>query len=254
MMGKTHDRVGVTTAVVVGYATGLGWPATGVLTVAALAGSRLPDDLEGGILPHRWITHRIWFVAVIAAVVWLAIMGLWRLDWFEVNVLSYGRDHDIPVDWLGMLLGVLITGGITIGCGMHLVADMCTIHGLDVCGKRVHLLPKPLRIRTDGIAEHALRLLIYIAWGCGSMFLITGCGGESKAAPSGTCATSGREALTIAQQYISEAAHLGIDKLPATADTTIQVRVSIPSEKPMTVTLRCEQGKWMVREAQQAAW
>lgn len=195
-MGKTHDVVGVTTAVGVGYVSGIGLPATGVLAVAALAGSRLPDDLEGGFLPHRGVTHRIWFVGVVAAAVWLAIMGLWRLKWFDTNVLSYGRDHGVPVDQLGVLLAVLLAGGLALGYGMHLVADMCTIHGLDVGGKRVHLLPKQMRIRTGGVPEHLLRLLIYIAWVGVPVLIIAGCGSGDPC--------SRQAAVTVAAQDLEQ--------------------------------------------------
>src|SRR4051812_37893462 len=108
MMGKTHDVVGVTTAVGVGYATGIGLPATGVLAVAALLGSRLPDDLEGGVLTHRGLTHRIWFVGVVAVAVWFAVVALWRWTWFEDNVLARGRDSGVPVDALGTVLALLL--------------------------------------------------------------------------------------------------------------------------------------------------
>lgn len=204
-MGKTHDVVGVTTAVGVGYATGIGWPATGVLAVAALAGSRLPDDLEGGILPHRGITHRIWFVGVVATVVWLAIMGLWRLDWFQTNVLSYGRKSGIAVDQLGVLLAFLLAGGLALGYAMHLVADMCTIHGLDVGGKRVHLLPKKMRIRTNGVPEHLLRLVIYLAWVGVPVLLIAGCGQGDPC--------SLRAADSAARKELEQTGARGLDQL-----------------------------------------
>lgn len=261
-MGKTHDVVGLTTAVGVGYATGIGLPATGVLAVAALAGSRLPDDLEGGFLPHRGITHRVWFVGVVAVVVWLAVFGLWNWGWFQDHVLTYGETEGTSIDGLGMAIGLLLAGGIAIGYAMHLVADMCTIHGLDVGKKkngkprRVHLLPERFRIRTDGVPEHMLRLGIYTAWVGIPALLIFGCGGTS-AASSNACSAANDEALAVAKQYVSDASHLGSDKLSSTGGATAQVRVrftSEPEEKPITVDLRCEAGVWHVSEAQQAAW
>lgn len=255
MMGKTHDVVGVTTAVAVGYVAGIGLPATGVLAVAALAGSRLPDDLEGGILPHRGVTHRIWFVALIAGVVWLAITLLWAWLQPQIGELGTSLGQFAPV------LAVLIAGGIAVGYAMHLVADMCTIHGLDVGHKkngkprRVHLLPEPLRIRTGSLTERMLRRLIYVAWVGVPALIISGCGGTTPS--SAACATASAEARTIAQQYVGEAAKLDQDKLTSSGGAIAQVRVRFPSspeEKPITVDLRCEKDGWHVSEAQQAAW
>lgn len=185
MLGRTHNVIGVSTAVGVGIAAQRGWVVTGGLAVAAYAGSRLPDKLEGGILSHRGPTHRLWMGLVVGAAVAYGVTRLWHWKWFVDNVLAGPRAVGLHTDALlhvGTAVAIVVGAGVALGYIMHLLADMCTIHGLDVSGRRVHLLPHGLRIRTGGAPEHLLRTLILFAWVAVPALVLFGCGAAKTCA------------------------------------------------------------------------
>jgi membrane-bound metal-dependent hydrolase YbcI (DUF457 family) len=224
MLGRTHVVIGVTTAVGVGYVGGFGLPVTGGLALAAFAGSKLPDRLEGGIFEHRGTTHRIWFTAIVAAVIAISVYALWEWSWFQNNLLAGPKSAGFDLSGIGLGLSLVLAAGIAIGYGMHLVADMCTIHGLDVGGKRVHLLPKRLRIRTGSKAEVVVRYAIQRIV-CPLLVLLvivsvfSGCGGSDNPPP---CSAPG------AEQWAAQNGHLALDKIPPNVDTNVHVGTEWP--------------------------
>lgn len=179
MTGPTHEMTGVCAAFGVSRALSLGVLPTGGLMVVAYKTSRGPDELEGGILPHRGPTHRAWMVLIVGvAAAGAVIVGWpWLMEWVWTHMHAalpavFTAHAPWPVLNFAWILAALIAGGVMVGYGMHLVADTMTRSGLQAGGKRVHLLPKPLRIRTGGASERAFQLLllllvmlyVYLAW------------------------------------------------------------------------------------------
>lgn len=166
MKGDTHELLGVCAAFGVSRALELGPLETGGLIGAAYASSRWPDRMEGGILPHRGPTHQILMPFVVAAALGAAVWALivYGLPAVPSNLPDLSR--------YALTAAAVAGGGVAVGYGAHLLADMCTRSGLEVGQRRVHLLPRPLRVRTGATSERIFQLLvllsigayIYVAW------------------------------------------------------------------------------------------
>lgn len=131
MTGPTHEVLGATAGVAAGVAFGLPLEGVAVLGFCAAASSRVPDLLEVGVLRHRRSTH-----CVFALVAFVALCAVGS-----------------------MAGGVLVAAnaGLVLGYAMHLVADMCTPHGVPlawpVSDRCVHVLPRAWRVRTGSFRE-----------------------------------------------------------------------------------------------------
>lgn len=130
MMGPTH--------VAIGTATGLGLcalttptPTRGIAFIAACSlASKLPDQLEMGMLPHRGPTHWLIATPLVAFVLGLcAEMIAWTQP-----------------------IAPEIMGGVFVGYLMHLFADSCTVSGVRLLkpfhGRDCWLVPIGLRVVT----------------------------------------------------------------------------------------------------------
>lgn len=143
MKGPTHELVGVSTAVATAQVLHVDMVMATGLVGAAYVSSRLPDRLEG-LLPHRTVTH--WGVTAVALTTAIGV-GLGATA--------------------GLVVALVVAGGFAIGYGMHLVADMCTPHGLAVAmpfsRRKCWLLPRALRIRTGSTSEGFFAFLVAAA-------------------------------------------------------------------------------------------
>ena len=161
MKGPTHRLIGTSLAGVAALATGSSiFVAVGLVGVAYKT-SKGPDQLEGGILPHRGPTHRVWAVAVAAGAAALAVAFAWP------RVMRLAWPGDADPSWLvgfGPTAALVVASGVVLGYGGHLAADACTRGGLRVAGRKVWLLPRPLRIKVGSWAEALLFLAIVMAW------------------------------------------------------------------------------------------
>jgi membrane-bound metal-dependent hydrolase YbcI (DUF457 family) len=116
---------------VAGHALTLDPVAVGALVLAAGAASKLPDKLEGGLIPHRTLTHS----APVAAALLIA------------GVIAAAQAAMLPV--------TLAVVGIVAGYWLHLAADACTPHGIPgwPVRERLWLLPRSSRIVTGSRRE-----------------------------------------------------------------------------------------------------
>lgn len=146
MSGRCH--------IALGFATGLGalalttpQPEHGLaLLTATVATSKLPDQLEFGVLPHRGPTH--WLLA------WLFVTaGIGILASMVVQTQPYAGS---------LYAGALLGYGVA-----HIAADCCTVSGVPLWGpfsdRDVHLLPRPLRVVTGEWRDHLVALLAVVA-------------------------------------------------------------------------------------------
>ena len=156
MMGRTHILLGLSSLWLL-EPWPVHFPESFALAVAgAVVGSLLPDLDAGhsllqsvqvaGLRPlalpgmafHRLFGHRGALHSLLA----LGVVALVALPLLDVD----------PLLWLGLLLGY----------ESHLVGDACTRHGVPLLfpnRKRIHLLPKPLRLSTGSLAEDVLFVL-----------------------------------------------------------------------------------------------
>ena len=139
MTGPMHEVLGATAGVAVGAAAGLPWEEVAVLASCSLAASCLPDILELGWLKHRTVTHSLLAVAL-----------------FVSLCVATGS----------MAGGVMVVGdtGLALGYVVHLLADMCTPHGVPlawpVSDRCAHVLPRRLRVRTGSFRESVLMFAV----------------------------------------------------------------------------------------------
>lgn len=145
MMGPTHVAIGTATALSICAID----PPTfwhGFTFVAATTfASKLPDQLEMGVLPHRGPTH------------WLIVSPLVA---FAVGLSAY------MISWT-QALSPWIMAGVFVGYLMHLAADSCTVSGVPLFGpfsqRDRFLVPKGLRTVTESPRRAPERLISAVA-------------------------------------------------------------------------------------------
>lgn len=161
MKGPTHQLVGASVAIAGAQALQLSLPVGAGLAAVAYASSKLPDQLELGILKHRGPTHRLWMPFAVATVVGILAIVAWR-----AALTHHVSAKVITAGWV--VMGVVV-GGVLVGYGAHLLADMCTVSGLQVGRKnprKLYLLPRILRINTtkpNSVREGIFVLLVVSA-------------------------------------------------------------------------------------------
>ncbi len=157
MTGKTHAAIGANTVWLLTFTTLAVNP---ILIVVGALAALLPDlDASESTIKHlnvkiagirvqlfyipafivsRLFKHRGWLHSAVAIII--------------VGVVS----------WLGLArFGVAYPLVITLAYASHLVADACTVSGIRFflpIQNELHLLPRPLRIRTSGILDQLLFL------------------------------------------------------------------------------------------------
>jgi hypothetical protein len=172
MMGPTHTLLGSSTAILAGTVVGAEPKHVGAMAVIAWLWSKTPDTREyvGIKIPRR--SH-----------------GRWRWLWlYRRRVFRHRGPTHWPELWVagtlvvGSLLavlygtaGVLFAVGASIGYGMHLLGDACTLSGLEVRSlgrdrfgevREVHVAPVRLRLRTQNRGpELWLRRLLFVGMG-----------------------------------------------------------------------------------------
>lgn len=145
MTGRTHEAIGVATALGV-CALATPSPTQGaVLVGCSFVTSRLPDRLEMGVLPHRGPTH------------WLLTAGL------VIACLTFAASLTVDTrPFAGTVMA-----GVACGYLMHLAADMCTITGVPLygpfSGRDRHLLPRGHRFVTGQLGDRFIALLAVAA-------------------------------------------------------------------------------------------
>lgn len=148
MTGRTHEAIGVATAL--GVCATIAPTATqgAVLVGCSFATSRLPDRLELGVLPHRGPTHWLLTSALVIALLTLAATT-------TVQTRPYTG---------------IVTAGVAIGYLTHLVADACTVSGVPLYGpfssRDRHLLPRGHRFVTGQLGDRFIALLAVAASIC----------------------------------------------------------------------------------------
>lgn len=145
MTGRTHEAIGVATALGVCALTGPTPMQGAVLVGCSFATSRLPDRLEFGVLPHRGPTH------------WLLTAGL------VIVVLTLAASLTVDTrPFAGTVMA-----GVACGYLMHLAADCCTVSGVPLygpfSGRDRHLLPRGHRFVTGKAGDKLLAFLCVAA-------------------------------------------------------------------------------------------
>lgn len=153
MMGRTHALLGISSLWLIEPFIGSAPEAFALAVVGAALGSLLPDlDANHSLLQsmevvgvrpmklpgqalHRLFGHRGALHSLLA----LGVLAMVALPLVDIGPLFY----------LGLLLGY----------ASHLAGDGCTRHGIPLLfpkRRRVHLLPRPLRLSTGSLAEEGL--------------------------------------------------------------------------------------------------
>lgn len=159
MMGRTHALLGLNSL----WLLEVGLPPSSdrfvLCALGAALGSLLPDldarasllqSLRVGgvaplVLPARLINRALGHRGALHSLLALGVLSVLTLPLLNFE----------PLLWLGLLLGY----------GSHLVGDACTRHGILLFfpdRRRVHLLPKPLRLSTGSLAEEALFVMLEV--------------------------------------------------------------------------------------------
>jgi len=154
MMGKTHLIIGIGSGLGAAVLLNLSVEQAALLTVAAAAGSLLPDvdhpkgmirqklgilGLPLNILPHRGPTHSL-----------LAVVLLCTLAFFTYRLQP---------------MFALTHPGLVIGYCSHLIADMLTIEGIPLFYPLNNSYISVLPIRTGGMIERVIALGVTIGAG-----------------------------------------------------------------------------------------
>jgi len=125
-------------------------------------------DFTKSILPHRGPSH--WLVSSLLAMAAFGVLGAggyWVLS--RVDGLRLGP--------LNVIYGTQWLIAFGAGYALHILADSCTVSGvkmlMPVSGKRVHLLPKPMRFKYDNPIQ-----FVYVvgAWVVGILIFALGAG------------------------------------------------------------------------------
>lgn len=128
MMGPTHVAIGSATALgICAIDPPTFWHGFAFVASSTFA-SKLPDQLEFKVLPHRGPTHWLIMTPVVA---------------FAIGLAAY------MVTWT-QAISPWIMAGVFVGYLMHLAADSCTVSGVPLFGpfSRRDRWLVPLRFRT----------------------------------------------------------------------------------------------------------
>ena len=155
MMGKTHLIIGIGSGLAAALLLHYSIEQASLLTVAAAAGSLLPDiDHPKGMIRQK-----------------LGIFG------YPLNILPHrGPTHSLLAVVLVALLYVvshhLLALGLLVGYVSHLVADMITVEGIPLFFPLNRSYISLLPIRTGGIIERVIALGVTLGAGYCAYLLV----------------------------------------------------------------------------------
>jgi inner membrane protein len=161
----THELIGVSLALTAGQALHAGPLETAGLSVAAVAGARLPDVDQLGARVHTpsRLERRSLIIGGVGAALRLPLVA------FAGVVSHRALTHSAVACGAATALAALIASpagpdaALVVGCGValgyssHVAADACTPGGVSLWAplsrRRVWLLPSRARIPTGGVRE-----------------------------------------------------------------------------------------------------
>lgn len=157
MMGRTHLLLGLSSLWLIEPWLGGAPDALALAVAGAALGSLLPDlDARHSLLQNVQVAE----LRPLALPAW----GLNRLFGHRGalhSLLALGVLGGVALPLVGA--GVFLWLGLLLGYASHLAGDACTVHGIPLFfpkRRRVHLLPKPLRLSTGSLAEDGLLVLL----------------------------------------------------------------------------------------------
>jgi hypothetical protein len=161
MMGPTHKRIGTGTALIATAALFPTTPWALLLLVLAGRASTLPDKLEHTLpmfMPWRYRARLR--AHIIPFQIWTVPLQHRRATHYPETTVPLCVLLTVGA-WLVHPLVGLLTAGAMIGVVMHLFADAATLTGIPSLihtargnpDRRLRILPRGLRVRTDGSAE-----------------------------------------------------------------------------------------------------
>jgi membrane-bound metal-dependent hydrolase YbcI (DUF457 family) len=161
----THELIGVSLALTAGQALHAGPLETAGLSVAAVAGARLPDVDQLGARVHTpsRLERRSLIIGAVGAalrlplVAFAGVVSHRALTHSAVACAAAAALAALVASPAGPAAALLVGGGVAIGYGAHVAADACTPGGVrlwaPISRQRVWLLPPGARIPTSGLRE-----------------------------------------------------------------------------------------------------